>query len=416
MDINKTSTASEQDELIQLGMQLQIKQLQVSSLLEVTQAINNNLSSDKLFRIYEFILRAQIAVRKLAVFIKDEEFYCICKYGLDENQDEQELLDELLKYNRLTFLEENTDPPLEGFDILIPVFHKERPLAYALLATPELNQFETLDEKIKFIQTITNIIVVAIENKRLFNKQLEQEKMQRELELAAKVQSMLVPKNLPDHDKLEMAAIYLPHADIGGDYYDYIKLNEKEVLFCIADVSGKGISAAILMANFQAMMRALAKTVEEFDEFILSLNETVTEITGGERFITFFVGKYHIETRHLSYINAGHNPPVLLCDNKIELLEDGCTILGMFEEIPHIKTGSIHVGEDALLVNYTDGLTDLENEEGKCFTLERLYGFMRLNKDLPMKALNDKLLDEIMRFKGKNVFIDDVSVLSCKFR
>lgn len=400
----------------QLERQLQIKQLQVSALLEVTQAINNNLSSDKLFRIYEFILRAQISVKRLAVYLQEEELTCICQYGLPDGFHPDAMLDDIIQYQRLTFFEEAPNPVFDGFDLIIPVYHKDKPLAFALLGEPDIDENETLDEKIKFIRTITNIIVVAVENKRLFKQQLEQEKIKREMELAADVQSLLIPKDLPNDDQLEMAAVYLPHRDIGGDYYDVLQLDEDRVLFCIADISGKGIAAAILMANFQAILRTLAKQEIDFKSLVLSLNQTVTDITKGEKFITLFVAEYNLVTRELKYVNAGHNPPVLYHDGEFFLLEHGCTILGMFEELPFLEVGSFTMPGSSLLINYTDGLTDLENEEGLNFTLEMLREFIRQNKQYSMAVFNNMLLKSILDFKGHMQFIDDISILSCRFK
>lgn len=399
-----------------LERQLQIKQLQVSALLEVTQAINNSLSSDKLFRIYEFILRAQISVKRLVVYLQDISLNCICQYGLEPEFDPDALTEEIIRYNRLTFFDDEPNPYLKDFDLIIPVYHKDKPLAFALLGEPDVDENETLDEKIKFIRTITNIIVVAVENKRLFTQQLEQEKLKRELELAADVQSLLIPRDLPNDSQLEMAAVYLPHRDIGGDYYDYIPIDDDRVLFCIADISGKGIAAAILMANFQAILRTLAKTRVDFEEFVVKLNHTVTDITKGEKFITLFIGEYNLKTRELKYINAGHNPPVLYEKGHFSLMEKGCTILGMFEELPALEVGSTTLSEGAILVNYTDGLTDLENDEGFNYTIEMLQEFTRNNDNYSMAVFNNLLLKSIFDFKGEQHFIDDISILSCRFK
>jgi len=401
----------------QLQKRLRIKQLEVNSLLEVTQAINNNLSVDKLFRIYEFILRAQITVQKMAVFIRDTEFYCICSYGVDENWDMDELTSELLKYNRLVEFDTPHDGLLAAFDLLIPVFHKDQPLAYALMSKPQIDMYETLEEKIKFIQTITNIIVVAIENKRLFRLQIEQEKLKQELELAAQVQSHLIPKELPNNNFLQMAAIYLPHRNIGGDYYDYIDRNEDEILFCIADISGKGVAAAILMANFQAILRTLIKDMNDLGPFIKKLNARVLEITRGEKFLTLFFARFLKKTRELEYVNAGHNPSILIKDNQMIELGKGCTILGMFESLDKLEIGKVQLGKgESLLINYTDGLTDLENEAEESFGIDRLLAFLNEHHGNDMTDLNNRLMNRIMDFKGKQMFIDDISVLSCRFK
>lgn len=399
-----------------LERQLQIKQLQVSALLEVTQAINNSLSSDKLFRIYEFILRAQISVKRLVVYLQDVTLNCICQYGLDPDFNPDVLTEEIISYNRLTFFDEAPNAALKDFDLIIPVYHKDKPLAFALLGEPDVDENETLDEKIKFIRTITNIIVVAVENKRLFAQQLEQEKLKRELELAADVQSLLIPRDLPNDENLEMAAVYLPHRDIGGDYYDYIPIDGERVLFCIADISGKGIAAAILMANFQAILRTLGKTQVEFENFVVQLNQTVTDITKGEKFITLFIGEYNLKTRELKYINAGHNPPVLYEKGRFSLLEKGCTILGMFEELPALEVGTLTLSKGAILINYTDGLTDLEDEDGFNYTLDMLQRFIRNNDTYSMAVFNNLLLKSIFDFKGEQQFIDDISILSCRFK
>src|SRR5688572_8559527 len=217
--MDQEPATSSQQSIAQLEKQLHIKQLQVSSLLEVTQAINNNLPVNKLFRIYEFVLRAQIQVSRLLVFTFHDDFQVICRYGTD-NIDEKQILEAVKGFRKVTYLN-GDNPLLNGFDIVIPVYHKEQPLAFALLEMPEDDPYEKLDEKIKFIQTITNIIAVAVENKKLFKKQLEQEKMKREMELAGQVQSMLIPAKLPDNEHIQMSAVYLPHANIGGDYYDF---------------------------------------------------------------------------------------------------------------------------------------------------------------------------------------------------
>ena len=401
----------------QLQKRLRIKQLEVNSLLEVTQAINNNLSVDKLFRIYEFILRAQITVQKMAVFIKDKDFYCICHYGVDDNWDIDELTRELLQYNHLVEFDSPHNGLLSEFDLLIPVFHKDEPLAYALMSKPQIDLFETLEEKIKFIQTITNIIVVAIENKRLFRLQIEQEKLKQELELAAQVQSHLIPKELPDNEFLQMAAIYLPHRNIGGDYYDYIDHNDEEAFLCIADISGKGVAAAILMANFQAILRTLIKDMDDIGSFIRKLNYRVLEITRGEKFLTLFFARYLKKTRKLEYVNAGHNPSTLIRNDKMEELGKGCTILGMFNKIEKLEVGKVQLGNaECMLINYTDGLTDLENESEESFGIERLLSFLKDHHGNDMTDLNNRLMNTFLDFKGRQMFVDDISVLSCRFK
>ena len=230
------------------------------------------------------------------------------------------------------------------------------------------------------------------------------------------MQSMLIPDKLPYDNKIQMAAIYLPHQNIGGDYYDFLKLSDDEMFFCIADISGKGIAAAILMANFQAQIRELTKrnpfTIEEYMQ---ELNKTVLMSTKGEKFITLFLAKYNSKTKLLKYVNSGHNPPVLVNSNGYKFLDKGTTILGMFDELPSIKMGQIPIIEDTAIICFTDGLTDVVNEDNQVFPLDALIKLMQSNYKGEVAALNNKIIQEIMRFKGEDGAVsDDITVLSVK--
>jgi sigma-B regulation protein RsbU (phosphoserine phosphatase) len=142
----------------------------------------------------------------------------------------------------------------------------------------------------------------------------------------------------------------------------------------------------------------------------------VNQITKGEKFITLFLGVYNHKTRKLRYINAGHNPPLLVNGGgNITELDKGCTLLGMFEELPTVKIGEVVMDKDAVLINYTDGLIDFENTSEEFFSLERVESFLSTNYQLGMADFNKKLLDYVSDFKGEALFIDDITILSCRF-
>lgn len=397
---------------------VQLKQLQIDSLLEVTKSINANHPASALFRIYEFIMRAQMGVKKLLVFHKNTDWKSVCQYGISTDIIEQiDISKDLLHYETITHLPLQPIPfPCTDFDVLIPVYHKQEPLAFILIGdlSSKANHNVSLEEKVKFIQTISNIIIVAIENKRLFKQQLEQESLKKELEVAEQVQTMLIPKTLPNNERIEMAGIYMPHHSISGDYYDYIPLDEtgNEFLICMADVSGKGIAAALLMANFQAVLRALAKETTDLKKLIEKLNARLMEITHGEKFITFFIAKHNLTTRKLTYINAGHNSPILSAQNQLTLLHTGCTILGAFEKLPFIDLGELSLPPNSFIITYTDGLTDLESEQGEYFEIERLQTLVKQNTHLPIDKFNKLLLEAGKAFKGNQAYTDDISILS----
>jgi sigma-B regulation protein RsbU (phosphoserine phosphatase) len=395
---------------------LKLKNLKLNSLLEITNAINNNFSKEQLLKIFEFVLRSQLNIGRMAFYTCDEEWRCSLRYGLDMRFDEDEAAKQILVFKEVKELDEERHPCFDKFEVVIPVFHKSRPLAFLLLGDIREDLIDnTQTRHIPFIQTLANIITVAIENKKLAKDNLRQAAVKKELELASEMQAMLFPNALPKDDKIEIAAFYQPHQEIGGDYYDFVKLNDNEVALCMADVSGKGVSAALLMANFQANIRALFYHSSSLPDIITELNKRVNASAKGEKFITLFVAKYNFITRVMTYINAGQNPPLFLYDNTVSQLSVGCPGLGMLEEIRSIKEGIINVPEGASLICYTDGVTELENEESKEFGLSKLELILVEKQNSSMKELNDYVVTKLKKHKGSRGYVDDIALLSCRF-
>jgi len=393
------------------------KDLKLNSLLEVTKAINSNYSTEQLFAIYKQILQDQLKIGKVALYSFDKTWNLMLSYGLNTDKLEINVENDLLPIKEISEITTSPNSHLNIFDSVIPVFHKAFPLAYVLigdLAEDKLEISPTI-KHLPFIQTLTNIIVVAIENKKLAKDNIRQEGVRRELELASEMQSMLFPETLPDNDQLQIAAYYQPHHEVGGDYYDYIKLNENEIIFCMADVSGKGVSAALLMSNFQANLRALVNHTSSLHEIVKELNAKVMTNAKGEKFITLFIAKYNLVTKVLSYINAGHNPPLLITDSTVSMLKVGCTGLGMFEEIPKIQEGIVNITSTSVLMCYTDGLVEQENDKGEDFGMTNLVKILEENSTkISMPALNSLIIDKVANFRESQAYVDDIALLSCK--
>jgi sigma-B regulation protein RsbU (phosphoserine phosphatase) len=174
------------------------------------------------------------------------------------------------------------------------------------------------------------------------------------------------------------------------------------------------MAAALLMANFQANFHTLVNKRTNLTEFIHDLNLSVNRITQGERFITFFIAQYDIHTRELRYINAGHNPPVLVTNDEVILLNKGCTILGSFGELPEVEVGNLFLENEAIILAFTDGLTDLRNAAGDFLNEQMLYNFVRKHYQLSASAFNDKLVKRLGVFTGDQDYPDDFTVLTCK--
>jgi sigma-B regulation protein RsbU (phosphoserine phosphatase) len=339
-------------------------------LLDITLSINANLPTEELLSKYESILRNNLGIGKILIFKHQEKKWeCILNGGFPRSN--EGLMDNgsaILKFTEIAIV--TNDPSYQGVDIIIPVFNNMVPLAYILIGDIE-EEGEGMSPVLKhlnFIQTLSSIIIVAIENIRLFGESLRQEALKKELELAARMQTMLIPREnqLPSKGKIIVNGFYFPHYEVGGDYYDCLKLSETKTGFCIADVSGKGISAAILMSNFQASFRALFTHDIELETLLRKLNTIIIANASGEKFITFFVARYDHSTRLLEYINAAHNPPVIYNTSTGEILhlKTCCVGIGMLDEIPEIRHQELTIKDYSKIVCYTDGLSELKDENG----------------------------------------------------
>jgi sigma-B regulation protein RsbU (phosphoserine phosphatase) len=227
---------------------------------------------------------------------------------------------------------------------------------------------------------------------------------------------MLFPSKLPFTNRLKAKVTYFPHSMVGGDYYDLIQRTREKVYFCIADVSGKGISAALLMSNFQAALRTLLRSNAGFETLVRQLNYTLFDNTKGERFITFFLGEFDFEHRILTYVNAGHNPPILCSeDGQTELLEAGTTILGAFEELPFLEIGirenlvrfSVHL--------YTDGLTEAMNPDEEELGEDGFRTFVTDRTASDPEDFHREFLEFMANFSKDTPLRDDLTLLSLRF-
>ena len=216
---------------------------------------------------------------------------------------------------------------------------------------------------------------------------------------------------------LKVEASYLPHDTIGGDYYDYIPINKNQFLICVADVSGKGIPAALMMSNFQASLRTLVRLTPNLVDIVEALNYQVLENTKGEKFITFFAAIYDIQLKTMVFVNSGHNPPILW-DRKhgIRMLEDGSTVLGAMHPLPFLNEGFLTDLDEFFLFCYTDGLTETINEDGNEFGVERLVDYFQADHTYmkSLKTIHQDIIVALDHFKGRNGYHDDITILSCR--
>jgi len=394
---------------------LQVSRFKLDSLLDITLSINANLPTGELLSKYESILRNNLGIGKILIFKYSGKWECLLNGGFpDDLATGIDIESQLLKYSETAFRDEISG--LEGVDIIIPVYNNNVPLAFVLIGDIE-EEGEGVSPVIKhlnFVQTISSIILVAIENIRLFGESLHQEALKKELELAARMQQKLIPDNrtLPCNSCLKVKGFYYPHYEVGGDYYDCISLSDNETGLCIADVSGKGISAAILMSNFQASLRALFTKDIGLPELLKKLNNIVTANAASDKFITCFIARYDQQNSILEYLNAGHNPPVLFntVTGYVTHLNSLCVGLGMLDEIPPVQVEMIKINDYSKLVCYTDGLSDLRGDDGKEIQTREIIRYIK-NSDPVEANIGDMLVKLGIPDSNPDLF-DDVSIMA----
>ncbi|WP_374166429.1 PP2C family protein-serine/threonine phosphatase [Arcticibacter sp. MXS-1] len=412
LDKDKTDIGPSENDLIQLLLK---RQSELNALLEVTLAINKNSAASVLYAMLEVILRVNLKVGRMSLLIREgSQFTCAAGFGAREEtpEDFQKICEILLPYKTITALSGHSEELLNKYDFFVPVRHKNSTLAFVLIGDFNTKP-EVLSHELNYIQTLINIIVVALENKKLFWERVQRERFQREIELAGEVQNMLVPLRLPKSANFEIAATYLPHQNIGGDYFDFIRLNDKEFIWCIGDVSGKGMPAALLMATVQASLRAWTYVENDLEKLVRRLNEVVTHNTKGERFITLFLGKYNEETREMEYINAGHNSPILIADCQSTFLKEGTTLLGPFDELPFVRPGKLILPPAALIFNYTDGLIESDDED-VFISEEELVEYLTTHCASHSSQINKGILTEIQTKNNAKMHSDDITLFTLK--
>lgn len=400
--------------LRELQQQLGLKNVQLDAVLQLTQAINYNFSNAALFEIYGYLLSTELKIGRFLLYIEEDGWRKYSNKGLNVDNYPQDPA-VFKACTNIKPIHDDLGPLFKGFETLVPVVYKQRPLAYVLIGEHDWPR-DTLKDLLQYIQAITNILAVANENRKLFQEQMQQEKIRHELSLASEMQGLLIPDKLPHDEQLEMAAVYLPHRDVGGDYYDVIKLTSGEVVFCVADVSGKGIPAALLMSNFQANLRAMIHHYPNLRQLVAELNKAVLNITKGDKYITLFIGKLDAQSGLLKYISAGHVPPLLMRGSEVRELKEGTTILGMFDALPFLNVGKVQLEPGDIIVAYTDGVSEVSNYRGKAFDLALFQKSLVEPKGSSVKQINTRLLEQLIQFKGDRNFDDDLTLLSVRYR
>jgi phosphoserine phosphatase RsbU/P len=281
---------------------------------------------------------------------------------------------------------------------------------------PHRDQLAALGES---FNSMTHSVSTLIEEQR------QRQKLENELSIAHEVQQQLFPRSLPKLEGMEIEAICRPARVVSGDYYDFIRISPTRLAIAIADISGKGISAALLMANVQAALRSdvlryregqQGKHLAPIDtaEIVSHLNRHLFRSTSEERYATFFLGIYDAGTRRLHYTNAGHLPPIYICNGNVRRLETGGMVVGLFSEVP-FQQGAVEIEHGSLLVAYSDGMIEPVNVYGEEFGTERLVEIALRNRDASPHVIADSLMRATEEWSGSPEQADDMTVIVMRF-
>jgi phosphoserine phosphatase RsbU/P len=274
------------------------------------------------------------------------------------------------------------------------------------------SRFDEDDQKI--LSIIATQSAQVVENARLYEEEQAFLKMQSELHLAREIQMELLPQNNPQMDGYDIAGFSQPAQDVGGDYYDFIKLSETQLVTCLGDVSGKGIPAALLMSNLQATIRGQSFLDCRPGECLKKTNALLFHCTAAHKFATFFYGILNSKNHQFCYSNAGHDRPILFRDeNTPRVLEEAGIALSLFEEFEFPEVVIDFQPNDLLFV-YSDGVSESMNENDEEFGVANIIKFVQQKKNLSAKGIITNLMKVLENFSKVKNQHDDITMLVIK--
>lgn len=268
-------------------------------------------------------------------------------------------------------------------------------------------------EQIQIFKGIANEAASVIEKTMLYEERFEKQRIEQELAAAAKIQANLMPQEIPNLKGFKIAAKNVPSRTIGGDFYDFIPFGDSHLGVVIADVSGKGIPGAILMASARAYLRAYLKDPHEVKDAIAKLNCVLCRDTQSDQFVTLFYGMIDQNDKTFTYTNAGHNPPLIFRNDKIIKLEKGGLILGVFPDVIY-EEEKIHFQENDLLALYTDGIIEAQNAD-EYFGIKRFSRIINEYKHASPEEIIEKVLTDVSEFNDDSSPNDDTTIVVLKY-
>lgn len=420
--ISSTAVANSRiiDQLNQTNRKLDQRIHELDTLFDLSKEFNLLSNRDKISRIFKFALMGQLLIRSFFLIYRTGdgiELLSSSNFSASSPDTLQKLFE---SSKEITLVDEELReqiPALKTSDIssLISISVQGRKIA-VIGVGHRANERPLTDSDYNFLKSLANLAVNSIQRTFLLEERIEKERMEEELLLAKSIQNRLLPDPIPDVKGLDLSAITVSSYQVGGDYFDIAETPDGNHIFAIADVTGKGFPAALLMANLQSMLHILLPFDITLTLATERINDLIYQNTPADKFITFFWGKYHHETRVFKYVNAGHNPPLLLRDGKDQFTElsEGGLLLGAMESMAPYESNDVTLEPGDLVVCFTDGVNEAQpGEMTEEFGMDRLQDIILKHRNDRAADIRDEIIRAVTEFAGGYQF-DDVTLVIFK--
>ncbi|MEX1211852.1 MAG: SpoIIE family protein phosphatase [Balneolaceae bacterium] len=407
-------------EMHKMNRKLDRRVFELNTLFELSKDFSFSTSRKVIAGTFKFALLGHLMVRKFVLlFLIDEEPTVMSSSGLTRmpnRQEREEIFDlpqELLRvqphqHEASEFLYENKISTLVALRL-----QGEK---VAVIGVSDKATGQPLSRtSLHFLQSLGNLAVLSIQKSVFLEERIETERLEKELLIAKEVQNGLFPSQLPEIPGIHVAARNVPSQHVGGDYFDVVPSPDGNHILAIADVSGKGFPAALLMANLQSMLHVLLPVPISLSEATGRINNLIFHNTPSDRFVTFFWAKYFYKERRLRYINAGHNPPLLLKNkaNEVSELREGGMILGVVPTVTPYAETDVQLDDGDLLVCFTDGITEAFDENGEEYGKHRLIDMLIQVRERSPHDIMNAIIQDVNRFSN-HVQADDFTLIVVK--
>ena len=395
---------------------------ELNTLFDLSKEFNLLVDREKISRIFKFALLGQLFIRTfILIFNNQDELSVLASSGLTKEPSAKKVKD------IFTTIDSEVLLPDEEFKKNHPwVARNEIAALFSISIQNEkvavigvgerANKVPFSETDFNFLKSLANLAVISIQKTYFLEERIDKERMEEELSIAKSIQQGLLPDPIPEVQGVDLAAKTISSREVGGDYFDVARTPDGNTIFSIADVTGKGVPAALLMANLQSMLHVLLPVEVTLSEATERINNIIFKNTPSDKFITFFWAKYLGTHKILQYVNAGHNPPLLLRNNEYEFeeLSDGGLLLGAMESMMPYQQTDVQMNPGDLLVCYTDGVNEaMAPHDMEEFGEKRLMKCIINNREKSSAEILDAIVEEVKDFSGHKL-ADDLTLLIIK--